>query len=264
MRNIVFLLLAGCLGLGFQVSSKTGQVCKRAEKTYSKVSSGGFAVVELFTSEGCSSCPPADKVLAALQHDYEAEAVYILAYHVDYWDKLGWKDVFSQAAYSARQYQYVDWLRLESAYTPQMVINGTKEFVGSSESDVRSVITEALAMTSTVEFELNQLEISDDKVKVNYIIGFLAPNTSLLLNLVEKSATTKVLKGENKGHELAHVQVVREQQIISSRKAGTAYFKIPTNTDKKEIEIIAFLQNKTTGKITSAMRLSVSPKKIKP
>jgi len=72
----------------------------------------GFAVLELFTSEGCSSCPPADKVLAKIQRESEGKAVYLLAYHVDYWDRLGWKDAYSSAEFSNRQVQYGHWLNV--------------------------------------------------------------------------------------------------------------------------------------------------------
>src|ERR1700748_3559727 len=78
----------------------------------------GFAVVELFTSEGCSSCPPADAVVAKLEKENADKPIYILAFHVDYWNRLGWKDVFSSGEYSQRQEQYSKWLRSGSVYTP--------------------------------------------------------------------------------------------------------------------------------------------------
>src|SRR6476619_4430550 len=92
----------------------------------------GFAVVELFTSEGCSSCPPADNLLARIQKEDMDKQVYLLAYHVDYWDRQGWKDRFSDAAFTQHQQQYAEWLHLNSVYTPQMVVNGKEEFVGSN------------------------------------------------------------------------------------------------------------------------------------
>src|SRR5471032_1935701 len=89
----------------------------------------GFVLIELFTSEGCSSCPPADELVARIQKADKDKAVYILAYHVDYWNLLGWKDQFSNAANSQRQRQYASWLKLSEVYTPQIVVNGKKEFV---------------------------------------------------------------------------------------------------------------------------------------
>src|SRR6187455_337133 len=90
----------------------------------------GFALVELFTSEGCSSCPPADAILEEVQKKYIDKNVLVVAYHVDYWDKLGWKDIFSNAFFTERQEYYSNIFRLNSIYTPQVVINGRKEFVG--------------------------------------------------------------------------------------------------------------------------------------
>lgn len=109
-----------------------------------KATNTGFAVVELFTSEGCSSCPPADEVVAKIQRESKDVPVYILAYHVDYWNRLGWKDVFSSAEYSKRQNDYANYLNLQSVYTPQIVVNGKTEFVGSQESTLRSAIHNGL------------------------------------------------------------------------------------------------------------------------
>src|SRR5580693_8460725 len=104
----------------------------------------GFAVVELFTSEGCSSCPPADQLVARIQQEEKDLPVYILAFHVDYWDRLGWKDAFSDARYTQRQNHYASWLNLQSVYTPQIIVNGRKEFVGSQENILRSAIQSGL------------------------------------------------------------------------------------------------------------------------
>ncbi|MFD2144365.1 DUF1223 domain-containing protein [Mucilaginibacter antarcticus] len=80
----------------------------------------GFVVIELYTSEGCSSCPPADALVAQIQKEYKSQQVYILAFHVDYWNRLGWRDVFSDAAYSTRQYDYAKYLKLPQVYTPKL------------------------------------------------------------------------------------------------------------------------------------------------
>ncbi len=98
-----------------------------------RLPASGFAVVELFTSQGCSSCPSADKLIEKVRQETIAARVYLLAYHVDYWDHLGWKDSFSKAKFSARQRQYARWFSQGNVYTPQMVVNGAREFVGSNE-----------------------------------------------------------------------------------------------------------------------------------
>jgi len=91
----------------------------------------GFALVELFTSEGCSSCPPAEELAAEIQKESADRPVYVLAYHVDYWDHQGWKDRYSDPAYSQRQKDYSSWLGTSDIYTPQVVVNGRKQLVGS-------------------------------------------------------------------------------------------------------------------------------------
>jgi hypothetical protein len=91
------------------------------------------SVVELFTSEGCSSCPSADKLVAVAQKEFNENTI-VLSYHVNYWDRLGWKDPFSKAAYTDRQRQYAEHLHLESVYTPQAIVNGKTAFVGSNKT----------------------------------------------------------------------------------------------------------------------------------
>jgi len=110
----------------------------------------GFAVLELFTSEGCSSCPPADELLARIQKECGNRPVYILAYHVDYWNRPGWKDSFSKPGFSKRQYQYSHQLNVQ-VYTPQLIVNGQAEFVGSDAPAITSAIENALgSKTSTM------------------------------------------------------------------------------------------------------------------
>src|SRR5215831_9324057 len=109
--------------------------------------SSGFAVVELFTSEGCSSCPSAEALMARTQEEDRDLPVYCLAFHVDYWDRQGWKDVFSSPAFTDRQRQYSNWLRLNEIYTPQAVVNGRTEFVGSDAASLSRAIQNGLQQT---------------------------------------------------------------------------------------------------------------------
>ncbi|MEO6849831.1 MAG: DUF1223 domain-containing protein, partial [Mucilaginibacter sp.] len=140
MRSFKIFITVTCFGLAaITTQAFIGIKNKKIVKT--EVTSKGFAVVELFTSEGCSSCPPADAVVAKVQKESANKPVYILAYHVDYWNRLGWKDVFSSPEYSARQNQYAHWLKLSSVYTPQVVVNGRTEFVGSEEGALRGAIS---------------------------------------------------------------------------------------------------------------------------
>ncbi|MBL4674763.1 MAG: DUF1223 domain-containing protein, partial [Mucilaginibacter sp.] len=128
----------------------------------------GFAVVELFTSEGCSSCPPADAVVEKIEKEMNGQPVYILAYHVDYWNRLGWKDVFSSADYSKRQNTYANWLNLSSVYTPQIVVNGKTEFVGSQEGTLRNAINTGLKQPAQTDLSLDNFKVRNGSATLNY------------------------------------------------------------------------------------------------
>src|ERR1700712_584509 len=141
----------------------------------------GFAVVELFTSEGCSSCPPADELVSRIENEVKDKPVYILAYHVDYWDRLGWKDVFSSADFSKRQRDYAGYLHLQSVYTPQIVVNGKTEFVGSEEGNLRNAIKSNLQKNSTASIALNVDDISQNQANIKYNTTGADKNTVLLV-----------------------------------------------------------------------------------
>jgi len=127
----------------------------------------GFAVIELFTSEGCSSCPPADEALAQINAEFGTN-VFALSFHVDYWDYLGWKDEFSNPMYSQRQQQYASVFKLESIYTPQVIVNGQKEFVGSDKTLLNKTITESLKATQNKEINIKASSDEHKNVIVNY------------------------------------------------------------------------------------------------
>jgi hypothetical protein len=218
----------------------------------------GFAVVELFTSEGCSSCPPADALIEKIQKESNDQPVYILAFHVDYWDRLGWKDSFSSAAYSKRQNQYSQWLNAQ-VYTPQAVVNGSKEFVGSKEGAMRSAIKDQLQKGSSAGLELSDIKRDEGKITLQYHVQLKPANTSLLLALVEKNAVSKVLRGENGGRTLSHVQIVRNLQTIhlNGQNNGAGTLEIPAGLDGNGLEVIAFLQNNSNGEIIAATKSGI-------
>lgn len=218
----------------------------------------GFAVVELFTSEGCLSCPPADALIEKIQKESNDQPVYILAFHVDYWNRLGWKDSFSSAAFSKRQNQYARWLKA-GVYTPQAVVNGSKEFVGSQEGTLRSSIKDQLQKTSSARVNISNIRKDSQKVSFQYLVQLQPANTSLLLALVEKNAVSKVLRGENEGRTLTHVQIVLSLQNIdiNGRSNGTGTLDIPKGLDNNGLEIIAFLQNNSNGGIIAATKSGI-------
>ena len=218
----------------------------------------GFAVIELFTSEGCSSCPPADQLVAQIQKEDKGKPVYILAYHVDYWDRLGWKDVFSNADFSKRQNDYARYLHLQSVYTPQIVVNGQREFVGSEEGTLRNAIKTALEKTSAAQLTLNIAAIDKDQASIIYSATGADKNTVLQIAVLQKNAQTKVERGENGGHTLSHVQIVRKLQKISlSGNSGTVNVALPHGFDIQGWEVIGFLQNTTNGVVAAAAKATL-------
>ena len=219
----------------------------------------GFAVVELFTSEGCSSCPPADELVARIQKEDKDKQVYILAFHVDYWNRLGWKDVFSSADYSKRQNEYAGWLNLQSVYTPQIVVNGKKEFVGSEEGTLRNAIIAGLRGNPAAALTLNTQK-GQDHITVQYRVTGTEKNSYLLLALVQKAAQTKVQRGENSGRTLSHVQIVRkiQSQPLDAGNNGSATIALPQGTNTQDWEIIGLVQNKTNGEILAAAKANLT------
>ena len=215
----------------------------------------GFAVIELFTSEGCSSCPPADELVDKIQKDNNNGQIYILAFHVDYWDHQGWKDRFSDQEFSKRQRQYASWLKLETVYTPQIVVNGTTECVGSDQGAVLKAMAAGLDQESTKTLMLTS-RIERGQLTVQYEGAGDEKKSELVLALIQKSAQSNVSAGENSGKRLSHVQIVRQIARfpidINSKKDIT--MKLPDDFTAKDWELIGFVQNKSNGHITAAAR----------
>lgn len=222
------------------------------------INSDGFAVLELFTSEGCSSCPPADELLARIQKEAANTPIYVLAYHVDYWNRLGWKDNFSKAEFSKRQYQYSNQLNAQ-VYTPQLVINGKSEFVGSDEYAIKSAITSALSHKSSTKLDV-KAEVQGGKINVNYSVKDNSSTDQLLIALVQKNASSKVTNGENKGYTLRHVQIVHDLYTVENITVGQGKQQIamPSNFNVNDWEVIAFLQDRQSGAITGAARSAIT------
>jgi len=219
----------------------------------------GFAVVELYTSEGCSSCPPADELVAKIEKESKDKPVYILAYHVDYWNRLGWKDQFSSADFTKRQNNYAAYLHLQSVYTPQIIVNGKTEFVGSEEGTLRNAIKTNLQNSAAARLGLNIVSIEQGEAVLKYTTEGNDKNTLLLVAVLQKSAVSKVGGGENSGRTLAHVQIVRKLQSIAlSSASGQANITLPKGFDAQNWEIVGFLQNKTNGAITGAARAAIA------
>lgn len=209
----------------------------------------GFAVVELFTSEGCSSCPTADAAIARLLVK-KIKDVYILSYHVDYWNRLGWKDEFSDHQYSERQQQYARQLALEGVYTPQVIVNGSTEFVGSNESALSNAIVNSINNETASNLHITA-EKKNDVALIKYSI---TGNETQLLNaaVVIPEADTKVKRGENGGKTLHHVNIVSKLKVTEVKGSGAITIEIPAQLTGKPIKIIAYTQSKQSLKVLGA------------
>lgn len=214
-----------------------------------------FAVVELFTSEGCSSCPPAEKVMAALKAESEKKhtAVYFLEYHVDYWNRLGWKDPYSSFQNTLRQKNYTSVLSEESIYTPMMVVNGVKSFTGSDASRASAEITTALSAKPEVQFSIGLDSVTGDTAFVWYKSSKTDKNHYVRLVFTESKLVSSVAKGENAGKTLSHESVVRVF-FGADANASNAQLRIPLKKFRpgKNTELIGFIQHKQTMKILAA------------
>lgn len=223
------------------------------QKPKTKDQTKNYVLVELFTSEGCSSCPPADKVLARLEAEQPVEDVEIipLALHVDYWNYLGWRDEFSSAAYSARQNGYADKFNLDAIYTPQMVVDGAKQFTGSQfETAVNSVKETAKIKKAAVEMSVEEnnlkIEISDLPNHDAAYIWFV---------VTEDDLQTDVKRGENSGRKLPHTAVVREMKLLDTLAENAKTFSVKhnfalqTGWQKKNLNLIVFVQGQNSKQI---------------
>lgn len=221
-------------------------------------------LVELFTSEGCSSCPPADTLLARLERDQpigDAEVI-ALGEHVDYWDQLGWHDRFSSHQYTERQNQYRFRFHLDDVYTPQMVIDGTEPFVGNDTPHILRAITSS-GHAAKINLALSKPAL--DENHVSFIVSSSAPpnmlsNADLYAALVDPSDTTNVQRGENKGQVLHHVAVVRSLKKIASLKelaSGPlkAQLLIPANSTPATMRIVVFAQRPDKGAVIGAVSM---------
>jgi len=217
----------------------------------------GFALIELFTSEGCSSCPPADEALEEIQKKYNDKDVLVLSYHVDYWNKLGWKDIFSDVSFTQRQEYYSNIFRLNNIYTPQAVVNGKKEFLGSNKSKLISSIEEQLNEKSAASIKLNVVQNTEGRIDVHYSAeGADAKKEQAILVLIQKMATNEIKKGENKGRTLHHINIVRNIFYLPL-KEKTTNFTLPTGLQKKDVFVAGFIQDKRSGKIKAMQSASV-------
>ncbi len=211
-------------------------------------------VVELFTSEGCSSCPPADALLVELSHQsIPGVQVIPLGVHVDYWNQLGWKDRFSSHQFTVRQNEYARQFGLDSVYTPQIVVEGTQELVGSEQGEVRSRILRASRAPMPAAVSLELFDGHDLNVDVS---GASTDAAQVWLAVTEDALATNVSAGENAGVQLHHAAVVRDLRLLGRTAGGSFRTRVPValrpEWRPENVHLVVFVQRVGGGILGAA------------
>ncbi len=218
-------------------------------------------VVELFTSEGCSSCPPADALVADLSKKggVNGAEVLVLGEHVDYWNHSGWTDRFSSATFTHRQQAYAKRFHLASPYTPEIVIDGRYETLGSDANSVQHAIDLAAGVSKAATVKLTWLD--KNKLEIS-IQGAGDERCAVLLSVTEDNLETSVRGGENGGRILRHSGVVRELHAVGRTSggiySGNAVVQAPEAWKRENLRIIVLVQRPGTGEIIGAAAIRFS------
>jgi len=231
-------------------------------------------LVELFTAEGCSSCPAADLLLEKMIESQPAAGVVLvgLGEHVDYWDNLGWKDRFSSAKLTARQQGYAARLKTEEVYTPQMIVDGREAFVGNDLNAARRAIEAASALPHGV-IDVAIETTTGNALTVSVAASQLPPLTSgdhadLVIAIVEDHLRTEVKRGENQGRTLTHAAVVRTLQTIgeASGDAAPVRTRVTLSSDwhRDSLKIVAFAQERGSRRVLATAVLAVAAAQAAP
>ncbi|SEB95677.1 Protein of unknown function [Tenacibaculum sp. MAR_2009_124] len=214
-----------------------------------------IAVLELFTSQGCSSCPAADHLLNQVRKQYKNNNVFVLSYHVSYWNYIGWKDPFSDPKHTNKQNAYARKFKSRSIYTPQLVINGKEHFVGSNESIMHSKIKKHLKIKANNNITLKHTKRNNSSVNVNFKTtgNIHEKNTQIILVLKERQ--TQIKQGENRNRNLKNNNIVISEEFVRTTTETTSVSldipKFVTSEDK--LQVIILIKNKELS-ITGASK----------
>ncbi len=219
-------------------------------------------LVELFTSEGCSSCPPADALLGRLDREQPVgnANIIVLEEHVDYWDQGGWHDRFSSSYFTDRQNNYLPRLNFEDPYTPQMVVDGSSQFVGNDSQKALHAIAQA-TQRPKLSLTLATPVVDGQHIACSVSAAGDLPKGDLYAAVVQPSASTSVRGGENGGRHLDHTGVVRSLQRIGKVQdlgSGPVKFRLnaPADTSASNLRIVVFAQGSGQGPIEGAAAIA--------
>lgn len=218
-------------------------------------------IVELFTSEGCSSCPPADVLLSEYAKSSPVPGVEVIALgeHVDYWNHGGWADPFSAAKFTVRQNDYSNAFHLDSVYTPQIIVDGKAQFVGSDDDAARAAITRA-ARLPKAQVTLSRSAPGRLSVSIGHLPASAASDPAdVYLAVTEDNLTSSVGGGENAGRRLSHSAVVRELvpigTITGSTFAASPAVMLKPGWRHGHLHAVVFAQERTSRRIVGASEI---------
>ena len=203
-------------------------------------------LAELFTSEGCSSCPPADALLMKLDQTQPVAGsqIIVLSEHVDYWNSLGWNDPFSTAQFTKRQEMYGRSLSAES-YTPQLVIDGRTEIVGSDGKGILAAVTREAARAKT-PVRIVSVKREGNEAVVSLAVSAALQKGDVWVAIADDRDQTAVKRGENSGRTLNHVAVVRSLGKVGTVAKGAGLDKtvrVPLNTQAADLRVVVFVED---------------------
>jgi len=230
-------------------------------------------VLELFTSEGCSSCPPADALLARLEEQQPIPGAEIIALeeHVDYWDHQGWVDPFSSEQWTLRQQAYASNFSDHGVYTPELVVNGRTGFVGSREREARRAVSEATSQPQTEVMVTPAKSEKHDHAVFNVSVAKLqgaqgGDTAEVWLAVTETALHSAVTRGENAGEDLHHAAVVRwlhkvgaADSIAAPAFTGQQEAKLDAGWKRPNLRVVAFVQEKRSRHILGAASAHIEP-----
>ena len=271
----MFLLLSGIVAFRTLTHQRAAVEVASDSATATAAKANAVPVlVELFTSEGCSSCPPADEVLSKLDKIQPIPGVEIIALgeHVDYWNRLGWIDPYSSADFSRRQSIYSDAFNQDGVYTPQMIVDGREEFAGGNMDRARAAIAKAAQSPKAsvqVQASENSNAANHGVVKLSIHVRDLprltdGDSAEVLLAITENNLRSEVSRGENAGRYLRHSAVVRELTVLGDTN-GQSFDAEPrvdlaNGWQRDNLRAVAFIQERGRRRILGAAVVGLSTK----
>ena len=247
---------------------------KSADSRFAVQSTATPVIVELFTSEGCSSCPPADALLIQLERTQPVSGTEVIALgeHVDYWNHLGWADPYSSAAFSARQGEYAQAFGKDGVYTPQMIVDGQTEFAGSNMDKARAAIANAAhAPKASVQVSpgANPAMKKTDGIALSVRVENMpavspGDTAEVMLAITENDLHSQVARGENAGRSLRHIAVLRQIEVIGSVNTGEGAFTaepivtIANGWKRANLRAVIFVQERVSRRVLGAKAIELA------